>query len=355
MYHRSFNGHLAHKNWIFSKKIAKLLPSWYLAGMQTVKEVQKLLRQADAHPQKRFGQCFLIDLNQMQKVLEFANLPQDCSAKVLEIGPGTGSLTEELIPRSTKVVAVEIDRKLTPLLRSRLITGDTGCSTGDSEQIEEVTDSAKKRTWRVDRAEKFVLIEGDILAGKTKIAPVVLGELGTSARLVANLPFNIATPLIAECLLESWRAVTGIGGVRFDSMTFTVQQEVAERFSATTGREYGQVSVIIALLGKITLGPIISPSAFWPKPKVASRIVHIEFDPKTAARVQDSDTLQALLRMTFTQRRKCLSSTSKGRGAAFAPVRFAAALGRTNIDPSVRADQLLPEAYRDLANELTEK
>lgn len=322
--------------------------------MQTVKEIQDLLRRADAHPQKRFGQSFLIDLNQMRKILTLANLPEDGSATVLEVGPGTGSLTEELLECSEKVVAVEIDKKLARLMKRRFITEVPGRAADEVQPTEEIVGITKKRVWKIDRTEKFILIEGDVLASKSKIAPAVLGELGSSARLVANLPYNIATPLVAECMLESWRAVTGLGGVLFETITFTVQQEVAERFSATTGREYGQASVLIALLGKVTLGPVISAGSFWPQPKVASQIVHIEFDPQAATKLKDSETLQALLSMTFTQRRKRISSTAKAKGAAFAPARFAAAMKKTNIDTSARADHLPPQAYLDLANELME-
>ncbi len=325
--------------------------------MQTVKEIKELLSRVDAHPQKRFGQCFLIDLNQMRKVLDIANLPDDGSATVLEVGPGTGSLTEELLERAAKVVAVEIDKKLAGLLRRRLIT-DPACQiepAASPKRIEKISDASSKNIWRVDRAGKFVLIEGDILAGKSRIAPAVLSELGPQARLVANLPYNIATPLIAECLLESWRAVMGFGGVRFDTMTFTVQQEVAERFVAKTGREYGQVSVLIDLLSRATLGPVISAGSFWPQPKIASQIVHIEFDPQAAMKLKNAETLQDLLGMTFTQRRKRISSTVKSRGAAFDPEKFSAALIKINIDASARADNIPPQAFLELANELAEK
>ena len=316
--------------------------------MQTVKEIQALLDQADARPLRRLGQCFLIDLNQMRKLLEIAGLSPGCSDTVLEVGPGTGSLTEELQACSAKVVAVEIDRRLAGLLRARLI-GESG---QPDASVAPPGESACQHPWRVDRSasEKIVLIEGDILASKSIIAPPVLAELGHSARMVANLPYSIATSLVAECMLESWRAVKTRRGVRFDSLTFTVQQEVAQRFAATAGRQFGPVSVILSLLGKVSLGPTIPASSFWPRPKIASQIVRIDFDAAAAEKLDDAATLQALLSMTFTQRRKRISSTAKGRGAPFAPEVFANALAAANIDPASRADQISPKNYLTLAN-----
>ncbi|RKY27959.1 MAG: ribosomal RNA small subunit methyltransferase A [Planctomycetota bacterium] len=315
--------------------------------MQTVKEIQALLDRAGARPLRRLGQCFLIDLNQMRKLLEIAGLPPGGSDTVLEVGPGTGSLTEELQACSAKVVAVEIDRRLAGLLRARLI-GEPGRQDAGVAPPDE---SACQHPWRVDRStnEKVVLIEGDILADKSTIAPPVLAELGHSARLVANLPYSIATSLVAECMLESWRAIK-TRGVRFESLTFTVQQEVAQRFAATAGRQFGPVSVILSLLGKVSLGPTIPASSFWPRPKIASQIVRIDFDAAAAEKLHDAATLQALLSMAFTQRRKRISSTAKGRGAPLAPEVFANALAAANIDPASRADQIPPKNYLTLAN-----
>ncbi len=302
--------------------------------MQTLKKIQALLNQAGARPHKRLGQSFLIDLNLMGKMLEAAELRGD--ETVLEIGAGTGSLTEELL-RATpdgRVVTVEIDRALCGLLRSRF-----------AEQLSTRSD--------------LTLIEGDVLAGKTRLSPAVLAATGPRAHLVANLPYSIATPVVAECMLESWRSLRG-EGVRFDRLTFTVQQEVAERFAESPGRkagrssggEYGQVSVILGLLGRVRLGSVIPPTAFWPQPKVSSRIVSVDFDAHAAEQLHDAPTLRTVLNMVFTQRRKRIASTARARGAAFSPPFFSSALEKAGLNPTARAGELPPEAYRDLANVL---
>ena len=296
--------------------------------MQTVKEIQQLLGQYAARPQKKFGQCFLIDLKLMEKVLEMAEISS--ADTIVEVGPGTGSLTEELIARSSRVVACEIDRMLAELLRNHF----------------------------ADR-ENFTLIEGDALAKKSAINPELLAELAKSehVKLVANLPYNIATSLVANMALASWltyRKVEGNPGVIFDSMTFTVQEEVAQRMVSKEGADFGSVSVLLSALGEVSLGKLVPRTAFWPKPKIESRIVHVKFSPEKADKLKDARVLSKLLNMTFTQRRKHIGTTSKARNAAFGREIFYPALEIAQIDPAIRADELAIEQYCDLANALVE-
>jgi 16S rRNA (adenine1518-N6/adenine1519-N6)-dimethyltransferase len=293
---------------------------WYATCVQTKKDIQAILAQIGAGPNKRLGQCFLIDLNLMRKLLEEAALSGD--ETVLEVGPGTGSLTEELIERAGKVVAVELDRGFAALLRKRF------------------TDEPK-----------LTLIEGDALAGKHAISPTVLEVVAPKASLVANLPYNIATPLVAECLLQSYHSLRG-EGVRFESLTFTVQEEVARRFVARQGRDYGPISVMIALLSRARLGAFVPKTAFWPVPKIDSRVVRIDFDEDLAGRIENIGLLRRILEMAFTQRRKSILATSKARNAPVHHDQLAAALQAADIDHTARADHISPEDYLHLAKKL---
>src|SRR3954471_19764506 len=163
---------------------------------QTKHEIQALLSAAGTEPRYRFGQNFMIDQNLVRLVAEAGELTPD--DLVIEVGPGTGTLTEELLARGGRVVAVEIDRDLAGLLRRRFS----------------------------DRP-NFTLVEGDALAGKHDLNPELLAIIRTSiaenrpVKLVANLPYNIASPLIIELL---------VAGVRL--LAFTVQKEVALRLRA---------------------------------------------------------------------------------------------------------------------------
>jgi 16S rRNA (adenine1518-N6/adenine1519-N6)-dimethyltransferase len=290
--------------------------------MQTLHQIRSLLSQAGLSPRRRLGQCFLTDLNLMRKLLELAEI--DSRATVLEVGPGTGSLTEELLARAGKVVAVEIDRGLCQLLRDRFKGRD-----------------------------KLALLCCDALARKHRLAEEVVGALGPSAELVSNLPFNIATPLLAECLVSSWRALHGQGGCRFDRLTFTVQKEVAGRLAAKPGNsDYGRASVLAPLLGQLRLGSVVPASAFWPRPKVASRMVRIDFDPTSARRVRDVERLSGLLAVAFSQRRKQIGSIVRRKQGHFEPEALDAALGAAGVDRSLRPQDVEPEKYLCMANSL---
>jgi len=290
--------------------------------MQTLHQIRSLLAEAGLSPRRRYGQCFLIDGNLMGKLLELAEVGP--SQTVLEVGPGTGSLTEELLERAGKVVAVEIDRGLCQLLSEKF-----------------------------HNRGMLTLLCRDALAGKHQLAGEVLAALGDEADLVANLPYNIATPLLAECLVGAWLALRGGGGCRFCRLTFTVQREVADRLAAAPGSaDYGSLSVLVALLGRLRLGTNVPASAFWPRPKVASRIVRIDFDPAAAARLADVDRLQTLLATAFGQRRKQIGSIFRRKQQPFSPQALEAALTAAGIDRSLRPQDIPPDQYLSMANAL---
>ncbi|MFP4104974.1 MAG: 16S rRNA (adenine(1518)-N(6)/adenine(1519)-N(6))-dimethyltransferase RsmA [Phycisphaerae bacterium] len=282
-----------------------------------------MLDQAGLKPRHRFGQCFLFDQNLMQKVIGFAEI--DPEQTVLEVGPGTGSLTEELLDHAARVVAVEIDHGLARVLRKRL-----------------------------GERESFQLLEQDVLAGKHEIAPEVLTAIGDDAQMVANLPYNIATPLIAQSLTLSWQAaVAGRQCPRITRMTVMIQREMADRLLTGPGtRDYGPVSVLTNLLGNAVPGPLAPASAFWPRPKVESQVVRIDFVPEKAAKVLDVQVLQQALSLAFGQRRKQIGTVAKRRGAAFSRELFTEALSEADISPTQRAEQVSPEQFRRLGNAL---
>ena len=330
--------------------------------MQTLTEIRAILESAGLAPQKAFGQNFLIDLNLLAKLVELAGLTG--SQTVLEVGPGTGSLSEELLERCGKLVCVEIDRGLGNVLADRF-------------------------AW----ANNFRLIRGDVLAGKHELSREVIEAIAPEAHLVSNLPYNIATPLLAQCLIESWRTLRHDAALqsvaldvlhkhagetpapqsaqtpapqaaaetpapqqtlcRFARMTFTVQRELADRLLAGPGGEtYGPVSILVSLLGKSQAGPIVPASAFWPRPNVASRMMRIDLDVARSVEVLDIDILTALLSAAFAQRRKQIGSLLRRKDAAFAPDALAAAMAEAAIDQAQRPEQIATDQYRQMANAL---
>ena len=294
--------------------------------MQTLAQIRRMLEESGLSPRRQFGQNFLYDQNLLARMVDLAELSGEQT--VLEVGPGTGSLTEELLARAGKVVAAEIDRGLCRLLQQRLAGRPN-----------------------------FVLVCGDVLSGKHALAEPVLRELSPRAQLVSNLPYNIATPLIAQCLISSWHALTGRGDgphCRFDRMVFTVQHEVAQRLGAQPGGgQYGPVSILAALLGRIRFGPAVPATSFWPQPKVNSRVVRIDLDVEGAGGVLDVEHLTAAVSLAFGQRRKQLGSILRRRGGAFPAEMLAAAFKAAGIDPALRAEQIPPEQFLVFANELS--
>jgi len=295
------------------------------ATMQTMREIRELLTMTGLRPRRALGQNFLIDRNLMNKLLELAALGG--GETVLEVGAATGSLTEELLERAARVVAVELDRGLLEIISARL-----------------------------GGREKLTLIGGDVLAGKHEISPQVLAALGNRACMVANLPYNVATPLVAECLLASWRAARGRGGAIFDRLTFTVQEEVARRLAAPPGgRDYGSVSVLVSLLGVLGLASAVPASAFWPRPKVASRMVRIDFDEAAAGRLADADALQDLLAAAFAHRRKQIGFILRQSDVPLPADALAAGMAAAGIDRTRRPQEISPQQYLVWSNILAGK
>src|SRR3954447_12061764 len=266
---------------------------------QTKHEIQALLSAAGTEPRYRFGQNFMIDQNLVRLVAEAGELTAD--DVVIEVGPGTGTLTEELLARAGRVVAVEIDRDLAGLLRQRF----------------------------ADRA-NFTLVEGDALAGKHELNPDLLAAIqpaiveGRPVKLVANLPYNIASPLIIELL---------IAGVRL--LAITVQKEVALRLKAAAGSDdYGPLSVMAQMLARVEVLRTLPPQAFWPAPKIESALVRLTRDDRLGGR---AGPFSRFVQKLFSFRRKTLR-----KALAQAGHDADAALAQTGSDGQVRPEVLDP-------------
>jgi len=272
--------------------------------VQTKQQIQSLLAQAGLSPRHRFGQNFMIDQNLLRIVVE-AGKPA-AGDLIIEVGPGTGTLTEEILSRGAEVVAVEIDRDLAGVLRERL------------------NDEAR-----------FRLIEGDALDSKHSLNPALLAAIRSAKRppkLIANLPYNIASPLIIELLLA---------GV--EMLAFTVQKEVAERLRAAAGADaYGALSVMVQLLAKVEVLRTLPPTAFWPAPKIESALVRLIREDRLGAQAREfSHFLQKL----FSFRRKTLrKSLSNEHGDSLR------LLDQLGLDPRDRAENLTPDQLLLLFN-----
>lgn len=282
-----------------------------MAG-QSVSQIRALLDAAGLAPRRQYGQNFLIDLNLMRKLVSAAEVRS--ADVVLEVGCGTGSLTEHLLETGARVVGVEIDHGLQAILRERF---------GD--------------------APRFTLIQGDALAAKHTLNPLILNVLrenppapGGAYKLVANLPYQIATPLLIDLLLTT---------LSFDVLCCTIQREVGERLGAQPDTEaYGPVSVIMQSLTLIRPIAILPPRAFWPRPKVESVMVEIRPKPTGEVEVEDPAGFAAFVRRGFAQRRKMLRGVVERWGLADVELAFLQA----GVSGEARPGDVAPAQWRML-------
>lgn len=287
-----------------------------MAG-QTLSQVRALLDSAGLSPQHRFGQNFLIDLNLMRKLLDAAEIGD--ADVVLEVGPGTGSLTELLLATGARVVAAEIDRGLQELLRSQFAGN-----------------------------ERFCLVAGDALAGKHAVNAEVLAAMrervpgdGGGYKLAANLPYQIATPLLLDLLLLDRPLAR---------MACTIQKEVAERLTADAGGDaYGPVSIIMAALADVQWIAKLPPTVFWPRPNVDSAMVLITPKRRDECGIADVAAFVDLVRRAFLHRRQTMRRIVSRWENAEAAV---SAMTRLELDSNLRPGDVRPAEWRSLANVL---
>jgi 16S rRNA (adenine1518-N6/adenine1519-N6)-dimethyltransferase len=232
-------------------------------------------REMGIQPATRHGQNFLIDLNLQRLIVDAAEIgPSDV---VLEVGTGTGALTAQLADRAAAVVTVEIDHHLFEFA---------------SEELFE--------------RPNVTMLQFDALRNKHNFDPRVIAAVtdqltahpGSRFKLVANLPYNIATPVISNLLF--WEHVP-------HSMTVTIQKELADRITAApSSKDYGALSIWIQSQCKAELVRSMAPSVFWPSPKVISAIIRITVEPQRRAAIADLRYFHDFTRAIFLHRRKFL-------------------------------------------------
>lgn len=218
---------------------------------------------AEPYPSKRLGQHFLRDRNTIQRIIEALN-PQP-NETIIEIGPGTGALTSTLIERAGRVVAVEFDNKLAPLLSDQFAN-----------------------------AANFKLVMADALTTDfcAEIQPA------TSARLVANLPYNISTAILQRLIAQ--RSC-------LEDMVLMLQREVVERVLAPAGTtDRGFISVLVEAYCETEKLFDVAPGAFRPPPKVWSSVMRLKFRPRMNAEVADQNLLWETVSAGFAQKRKTI-------------------------------------------------
>ncbi|WP_425614846.1 16S rRNA (adenine(1518)-N(6)/adenine(1519)-N(6))-dimethyltransferase RsmA [Anatilimnocola sp. NA78] len=247
------------------------------SARQTVSYLTRRFQEAGIRPEVRHGQNFLIDLNLLDVLLETA-APTENDV-ILEVGTGMGSLTSMLADHAAHVVTVEIDARLHQMA---------------AEELEPQTN--------------ITMLLQDALRNKNNIADSVIDEVrkqmnaapGRQFKLVANLPYNVATPILSNLLTVDPLPV---------SMTATIQKELADRMVSPPGvKDYSALSVWMQSLCEMHIARILPPQVFWPRPRVHSAIIHIVPDPAKIAAFPDLEFFHTFVRGLFLHRRKFLRS-----------------------------------------------
>ena len=261
--------------------------------------------------QKKFGQNFLIDNNILEKIVENAGVTKD--DLVIEIGPGIGTLTQHLCEHAREVVAVEIDKKLIPILEDTL-------SEYDNVRV----------------------INEDILkVDVNKIAEERNG--GKNVKVVANLPYYITTPIIMG-LFES--------NLPLESITVMVQKEVAERMQVGPGtKDYGALSLAVQFYSKPKVVLNVPAGCFMPKPNVDSAVIKLEKHKEVPVDVKDAKNMFKIIRAAFNQRRKTLTnSLANAADLNYSKNDIAKALEEMGLSATIRGEALTLEEFAKLSD-----
>lgn len=266
--------------------------------------------------QKKFGQNFLIDTHVLDKIIRSAEITKDDF--VLEIGPGIGTMTQYLACAAGKVVAVEIDRALIPILADTL-----------------------------DGYDNVTVINEDVL--KVDIAKLAEEQNGgRPIKVVANLPYYITTPIIMGLFEKN---------VPIKSITVMVQKEVADRMQVGPGtKDYGALSLAVQYYAKPYIVANVPPNCFMPRPKVGSAVIRLERYEEPPVQVKDERLMFRIIRASFNQRRKTLANGLKNSPELdFTKEEIEAAIETLGKGASVRGEALTLKEFARLSDVLCER
>lgn len=273
-------------------------------------DIRRIAASTGINPTKRFGQNFVVDPGTVRRIARLGDLGPD--SRVIEVGPGLGSLTLALLETGAQVLAVEIDPRLADLLPSTV------------------------RAQMPQAMSRFQLIREDALQLASDQVEEVFGSPLPQLTLMSNLPYNVATPIILT-LLERFPSLA--------SFTVMVQKEVADRLTAQPGSKiYGVPSVKLAWYGQAKPAGIVGASVFWPAPHVDSALVAFtRYDQGQGPRTDLRERTFTLVDAAFSQRRKTLRAALK----KMVPT---AAFEEAGIDPTRRGETLTMEEFTRLAS-----
>lgn len=276
----------------------------------------EVLQKYDFTFQKKFGQNFLIDTHVLDKIISAAHITKE--DMVLEIGPGIGTMTQYLAEAAGKVIAVEIDKNLIPILEDTL---------SEYNNVRVINEDVLKLDLR-------------------KLADEENG--GKAIKVVANLPYYITTPIIMG-LFENH--------VPVESITVMVQKEVADRMQTGPGnKDYGALSLAVQYYAEPYIVANVPPNCFMPRPKVGSAVIRLTRHEKPPVEVKDEKLMFDIIRASFNQRRKTLANgLNNSDKITCSKEIITEAIEKLGKGPSVRGEALSLQEFASLSNDIFER
>ncbi len=268
--------------------------------------IKKELVESGIFPKKRLGQHFLVDRNILDKVIRTAEVTKE--DVVLEVGPGLGEMTFGLSRKAKRVIAIEIDSKLVEQLRIKF---------EDIPNLE--------------------IVQGDILQYDFSL---LFQKAGRPLKVVANLPYQISTPLLFRFLEER---------EKFSSLFLMLQKEVAQRLIAPPGnKEYGPLSIFVQRVSEVSIRFFIKPTAFFPPPRVESALVEIRWRKSPLVDLEDEGWFKKVVQGCFNYRRKTLINGLRYSGLPI-PKDIEQRMNRIHLDSQRRPETLTIKEFFSLA------
>lgn len=280
-----------------------------------LQETNFIMKKYNIRPNKSYGQNFLVDENVIQKIVESSEITDD--DLVIEIGPGLGTLTKYLLEKAKKVIAVEIDKKMIEILNDRF-----------------------------SLYKNFELLNEDIL--KVNLSQVIKNEkeLGNikNAKIVANLPYYITTPIIMKLLEDK---------LDLESITVMIQKEVADRLIATPGdKETGAITYSVFFYATSTSILEVPNNSFIPEPEVTSEVIKLTIRKQEPVSVRSKKVMFRIIKSAFMQRRKTLLNALLNAKVFENKDEGLNILNDLNLDENIRAEKLSLEDFAQITNRI---
>ena len=279
--------------------------------MSVLKETKFILDKYHIHANKNLGQNFLVDDDTVSGIIEVANISKE--DLVIEIGPGLGTITKELLERAGKVICIELDERMITILNDRFSLYNN-----------------------------FELINEDVL--KVNLQELINKESFKTTKIVANLPYYITTPIIMKLLEER---------LDIEAITVMIQKEVAERLVAEPGKgESGAITYAINYYTKPKIVLQVPNTAFIPEPKVNSTVIQLDVQKEPTVKVLNEEKLFELIKIAFMQNRKTLVNALTNSNKYGSKETVEKVIEKMGLDLKIRPEKLTLEQYAELSEEI---